>query len=42
MKEGEDGRWEMKLRGADCSGCPWTYKGKGYGSEAPCTGQTVV
>lgn len=24
----EDGRWEMKLRGDDRWGCPWTYKGK--------------
>ena len=42
MKEREDGRWEMKLSGADPWGCPWTCKGKGYGSKAPSTGQTVV
>lgn len=34
MKGREDGRWEMKLRGADPWGCPWTYEGKGYGSKA--------
>ena len=33
MKGREDRRWEMNLRGADPWGCPWTYKGKGYGSK---------